>query len=318
MIQKTKIIIANEETNIRIDKFIKNLCLDISRNYIQTIIKDGKVSVNGKSVKPSYLTRENDEITIEAIEAKPLKIEKENIALDILFEDESVLIVNKPKGMVVHPAAGHYNGTLVNALMYHCEDSLSDINGVLRPGIVHRIDKNTTGALIVCKNNKAHNVISEQLKNHSINRRYIGLVKGNVKNQEGKIEAAIGRDKNNRLRMAVDKINGKNAVTHYKVLEYLNGATLMEFKLETGRTHQIRVHMSSIGHSLLGDSLYGETKFTNFTKEQCLHAKMIGFIHPVTIVYMEFHAKTPLYMIDLHRKLGGKLDLDLLNGDGNE
>ena len=163
MIQKTKIIIANEETNIRIDKFIKNLCMDISRNYIQTIIKDGKVSVNRKSVKPSYLTRENDEITIEEIEAKPLKIEKENIALDILFEDESVLIVNKPKGMVVHPAAGHYNGTLVNALMYHCEDSLSDINGILRPGIVHRIDKNTTGALIVCKNNKAHNVISALL-----------------------------------------------------------------------------------------------------------------------------------------------------------
>lgn len=318
MVQKTKIIISNEEANIRIDKLIRNLCPDISRNYIQTIIKDGKVSVNGKLVKPSYSTKENDEIIIETIEAKPLEIEKENIPLDILFEDESILIVNKPKGMVVHPAAGHYSGTLVNALMYHCETSLSDINGILRPGIVHRIDKNTTGALIVCKNNKAHHFISEQLKNHSINRRYIGIVKGNVKNQEGKIEAAIGRDRNNRLRMAIDEVNGKNAVTHYKVLEYLDGATLMEFRLETGRTHQIRVHMSSIGHSLLGDSLYGEMKFTNLTKEQCLHAERIGFIHPETMDYMEFHAKTPLYMIDLHRKLGGNLDLNLLNGDRNE
>lgn len=318
MVRKTKIIISTDEANIRIDKLIKDLCEDISRSYIQSIIKAGKVTVNKKTIKPSYLTRENDEVILEEISAKPLEIAKENIELDILFEDDSVLIVNKPKGMVVHPAAGHYTGTLVNAVMYHCESSLSDINGILRPGIVHRIDKNTTGALIVCKSNKAHSFISEQLKAHNIKRKYLGLVKGHPSRGKGLIDAPIGRDRKNRLRMAVDHVNGKSAVTEYRVLEYLDGASLMEFRLKTGRTHQIRVHMSSIGHSLLGDSLYGETKYTAVTKEQSLHAQMIGFVHPVTMEYLEFYAELPGYFINLYHRLGGKKDIKDLKDDFNE
>lgn len=318
MVRKARIIISADEANIRIDKLIKKLYEDISRNYIQSIIKEGNVLVNGRKVKPSYLVKENDEISLEEISVKTIEIVQENIELDILFEDDSLLVINKPKGMVVHPAAGHYSGTLVNAVMYHCESSLSDINGVLRPGIVHRIDKNTTGALVVCKSNKAHTFISEQLKEHSIKRKYIGIVKGYPEHKEGRIEAPIGRDRRNRLRMAVDHINGKNAITDYRVLEYLQGAALMEFQLKTGRTHQIRVHMSSIGHSLLGDSLYGETKFSSFTHEQCLHAWMIGFIHPVSMAYFECQAKVPQYFIDLHRKLGGSFDLSNLKDDRNE
>lgn len=318
MVRKARIIISADEANIRIDKLIKKLYEDISRNYIQSIIKDGNVLVNGRKVKPSYSVKENDDISLKEISVKSIEIVKENIELDILFEDDSLLVINKPKGMVVHPAAGHYSGTLVNAVMYHCESSLSDINGVLRPGIVHRIDKNTTGALIVCKSNKAHTFISEQLKNHSIKRSYIGLVKGHPDHTEGRIEAPIGRDRKNRLRMAVDYINGKNAITDYKVLEYLQGAALMEFRLKTGRTHQIRVHMSSIGHSLLGDSLYGETKFSSLTHEQCLHARMIGFIHPASMAYLECQAEVPQYFLDLHRKLGGNFDLINLKDDMNE
>lgn len=318
MMQRTKIIISADESNIRIDRLLKDLFDDLSRSYIQKIIKEGLVSVNQQTIKPSYLTKEHDEVIVEEIISKPLEIKKENIPLDILFEDEDILVVNKPKGMVVHPAPGHYSGTLVNAVMYHCEDSLSDINGILRPGIVHRIDKNTSGALIVCKSNTAHQAISEQLKQHSINRRYIGLVKGHLKSREGKVEAPIGRDKNNRLKMALDYQNGKYALTYYQVIEYLERSTLAEFRLQTGRTHQIRVHMSSIGHSLLGDSLYGETKFTSFTGEQSLHAGMIGFIHPVSMSYFEFYAPIPEYFINLHRKLGGTVDLNNWKDERNE
>lgn len=316
MNEEIKIIVGLEDSSIRIDKLVSTLYDNMSRSYIQGLIKSGSLLVNRKEVKPSYLTRENDEVLINVLEARPLEISAEDISLDIIYEDEHIIIVNKPKGMVVHPAAGHYTGTLVNALMHHCRDSLSDINGVLRPGIVHRIDMNTTGSLIVCKNNQAHGSIAEQLKGHSIQRKYIGIVSGQPAKAEGDIDYPIGRDKNNRLKMAVDG-NGKQAFTHYRVLERLDKASLMEFTLKTGRTHQIRVHMSSIGHPLLGDSLYGEKKYSHITTEQCLHAYMLGLVHPASRKYMEFFAQIPEYMMKLHKNLGGSLSLYDLNINNN-
>lgn len=283
------------EDDERLDKWISSALPDLSRSYIQKCIKDGDVSVNGKSGKAGYRLRVDDEIVFCIPEAVEPAIEAENIPLDILYEDEDILIVNKPKGMVVHPAPGHYSGTLVNAVMYHCKDQLSGINGVLRPGIVHRIDKDTTGSLVICKNDFAHNAIAEQLKEHTITRKYRAIVHGVIAQDNGTICASIGRDPKDRKKMAVNEINGKSAVTHYTVLERFREYTYIECQLETGRTHQIRVHMASIGYPVLGDELYCRRKAPYHLDGQVLHAMVIGFIHPATGVYVEVTAPLPEY-----------------------
>lgn len=292
--------VKEEQEGERLDKYLSLIYPDISRSFFQKLIKDNSVFVNNKSEKASYRLAYDDVVKIHFPDAIETTIEPENIPLDILYEDHDLLVVNKPKGMVVHPSVGHFSGTLVNAIMFHCKDSLSGINGEIRPGIVHRIDMDTTGSLIVCKNDNSHVNIAEQIKNHSVNRIYEGIVYGNIKDDEGTIEGPIGRHPIERKKMAINEKNGKPAITHYKVLERFGNYTYMQFKLETGRTHQIRVHMSSIGHPLLGDSLYsnGKTSFKNLCG-QTLHAKTIGFIHPSTGEYMEFHAPLPEYFAKL-------------------
>ena len=285
-----------EQEGERLDKFLSIIYPEFSRAFFQKLIKSKQVSVNETPQKASYCVKIDDIVTVEIPDAVETTIEPENIPLDILYEDDDVLIVNKPKGMVVHPSAGHYSGTLVNAIMYHCKDTLSGINGEIRPGIVHRIDMDTTGSLIVCKNDEAHVNIAQQIKEHSANRIYVGIVCGNVKEDSGTVEGAIGRHPIERKKMAINEKNGKPAITHYKVLERFKNYTYMQFKLETGRTHQIRVHMASIGHPLLGDTLYssGRSPFKHL-QGQCLHAKTIGFIHPKTCEYMEYSAPLPEY-----------------------
>lgn len=285
-----------EQGGERLDKFLSIIYPEFSRAFFQKLIKSKQVSVNETPQKASYCVKIDDIVTVEIPDAVETTIEPENIPLDILYEDDDVLIVNKPKGMVVHPSAGHYSGTLVNAIMYHCKDTLSGINGEIRPGIVHRIDMDTTGSLIVCKNDEAHVNIAQQIKEHSVNRIYVGIVCGNVKEDSGTVEGAIGRHPIERKKMAINEKNGKPAITHYKVLERFKNYTYMQFKLETGRTHQIRVHMASIGHPLLGDTLYssGRSPFKHL-QGQCLHAKTIGFIHPKTGEYMEYSAPLPEY-----------------------
>lgn len=285
-----------EQEGERLDKFLSIIYPEFSRAFFQKLIKSKQVSVNETPQKASYCVKIDDIVTVEIPDAVETTIEPENIPLDILYEDDDVLIVNKPKGMVVHPSAGHYSGTLVNAIMYHCKDTLSGINGEIRPGIVHRIDMDTTGSLIVCKNDEAHVNIAQQIKEHSVNRIYVGIVCGNVKEDSGTVEGAIGRHPIERKKMAINEKNGKPAITHYKVLERFKNYTYMQFKLETGRTHQIRVHMASIGHPLLGDILYssGRSPFKHL-QGQCLHAKTIGFIHPKTGEYMEYSAPLPEY-----------------------
>ena len=281
-----------DDNEDRIDVFLSNVYKDASRTYLQKLIKMGNICVNGKQVtKSSYKLNEDDEIELNVPEPLPLEILPEDIPLDIIYEDDDFLIVNKPKGMVVHPAPGHLSGTLVNAVLYHCKDNLSGINGILRPGIVHRIDKDTSGSLIICKNDFAHRNIADQLKVHSITRIYLGIVTGHLKENEGTVDVYIDRDKNDRKRMAVcDKTHGKHAVTHYRVLESYEGYDLVEFKLETGRTHQIRVSMKYLNHPLLGDTTY-EAPGNRFGIEgQVLHAKTIGFMHPSTNNYVEFEA----------------------------
>lgn len=279
----------------RIDKVVTNWFEDLSRSYIQKMIKDGNVFVDEKSIKANYRVSEGERIQCIIPACIEPEIEAENIPLDILYEDEDVLIVNKPKDMVVHPSAGHYSGTLVNALLYHCKGQLSGINGVFRPGIVHRIDKDTTGSLIICKSEAAHKDIAEQLKEHSITRKYRAIVYGNFENEEGTINAPIGRDPRDRKKMAINHQNGKEAVTHYRVLKQFQGFSYIECQLETGRTHQIRVHMTSIGHPLLGDETYGNRTSKYKLQGQCLHAMIIGFTHPVKKAYMEFVAPLPEY-----------------------
>lgn len=283
------------EDDERLDKWISLALPDLSRTYIQKCIKDSAVSVNGKPQKAGYRLRVDDEIVFAIPEAVPPAIEAENIPLDILFEDEDLLIVNKPKGMVVHPAPGHYSGTLVNAVMYHCKDDLSGIGGCLRPGIVHRIDRDTTGSLIICKNDHAHNAIATQLKEHSITRKYRAIVHGVIARDTGTVQASIGRDSKDRKRMAVNEINGKPAITHYTVLQRFKEYTYIECRLETGRTHQIRVHMASIGHPLLGDEVYCRRNSPYRLNGQTLHAMVIGFMHPTTDQYVEVTAPLPEY-----------------------
>ena len=276
---------------------------DITRSYLQKLLKDGSVQMNGKPVKASTKTAVDAVIALTIPEPEEPEILPENIPLDILYEDSDVILINKPKNMVVHPAAGHYTGTLVNALMYHCKGELSGINGVLRPGIVHRIDKDTTGVLIVCKNDRAHNALAEQLKEHSITRKYRAIVCGNLKEDEGTVDAPLGRHPQDRKKMAIVRSGGKRAVTHYRVLERFGNDTYIECQLETGRTHQIRVHMASLGHPLLGDEIYGRAKSPFKLEGQTLHAMVLGFIHPTTGEYMEFEAPLPEYFEKLLEKL---------------
>ena len=295
--------VTEENAGERIDRFLSVQCSDISRSYLQKLIKDQLVSVNGKIVKANYKVQVNDTISVEFPEIKELDILPEDIPLDILYEDDAVLVVNKPKGMVVHPAAGHTSGTLVNAVLFHCKGNLSGINGVLRPGIVHRIDKDTTGALLICKDDVTHRDLAEQLKEHSITRRYRAIVSGNLKEDEGTIEGPIGRHPTDRKKMAINPTHGKEAITHYRVLARFGNATYIECRLETGRTHEIRVHMTSIGHPLLGDEIYGSTKNPYHLDGQTLHAMILGFVHPKTGEYMEFEAPLPEYFCKLLDKL---------------
>lgn len=296
-------VVTEEFHQVRIDKYLSDMLEGTSRSYIQKLIRDGLVMVKDQPARASTKLAAGDEISITIPEPVSAEIVAEDIPLDILYEDEDLIIVNKPKGMVVHPSAGHLSGTLVNALMYHCKDHLSGINGVMRPGIVHRIDMDTTGALIVCKNDRAHQSIAEQLKVHSITRKYRGIVLGNLKEDEGRIEAAIGRHPVDRKKMSTRNPNGKTAVTHYRVLERFGNYTYAQFQLETGRTHQIRVHMSSIGHPLLGDRVYGPEKCPFKLQGQTLHAMVIGFVHPTTQQYMEFTAPLPEYFQSLLHNL---------------
>ena len=292
-----------EHEDQRIDRYLTEMLPEQSRSFFQKLIRDGFVIVNHIIVKVNYRLKTGDVIEIDIPDAVPTEIVPEIIPLDILYEDDDLLIVNKPKGMVVHPAVGHSTGTLVNAIMYHCQGNLSGINGEIRPGIVHRIDKDTTGSLIICKNDEAHRNIAEQIKEHSVTRRYVGVVAGTFSEESGTVEGAIGRHPNDRKRMTINEKNGKPAVTHYRVLQTLKGASFMEFELETGRTHQIRVHMASISHPLLGDTVYGNSKNPYKLQGQALHARTIGFIHPTTGEYIEVSAPIPEYMTELVRKL---------------
>lgn len=284
-----KLLYQNEEP-IRIDKFLTEEFEDLSRNSIQILIKNNAVTVNGNVVKANYILKNNDEIEIMFDDAVDSEILPEDIPLDVYYEDEDVIVVNKPSGMVVHPAVGNFTGTLVNALMYHCKD-LSGINGVIRAGIVHRIDKDTSGLLVACKNDMAHKSLSEQFFNKTVSRKYYAIVYGEIKHKLGKIDAPIGRSPNNRQMMGIVQ-DGKRAVTHFKVLERFNGYTFVELSLETGRTHQIRVHMQYIGHPLVGDPVYGPKNVIG-THGQYLHAKTLGFVHPRTNQYISFESPLP-------------------------
>ncbi len=287
----------------RIDVFTAKAA-EITRSRAAGLIEDGNVLINGKSAAKNARVKDGDMVIITLPDPEVYDIAPENIPLDIVYEDGDLLVVNKPKGMVVHPAAGNYSGTLVNALMYHCGDSLSGINGVMRPGIVHRIDKNTSGLLMVAKNDFAHNKLAEQIKEHSFTREYEAVVYGSLKDDSGFIDAPIGRHPVKRKQMSVIYENSKNAVTHYEVLERLEGFTHVRLRLETGRTHQIRVHMAYIGHPVAGDEVYGPKKVIKELGGQCLHAKKIGFIHPRTEKYMEFDSPLPEYFVNFLKRLG--------------
>lgn len=295
--------VEKEQEPVRIDRYLADKCPDFSRSYIQKLLKEQAVFAGDMPVRANYKVQPGVFVQLEVPDPETPDIKPEAIPLDILYEDDYVLVVNKPKGMVVHPAAGHTGGTLVNAVMAHCGEHLSGINGVLRPGIVHRIDKDTTGALLVCKEDSVHRDLAEQLREHSIKRRYRAVVQGNLKEDEGTVEEPIGRHPVDRKKMAVNYKNGKDAVTHYRVLERFGKYTYVECRLETGRTHQIRVHMASIGHPLLGDTLYGSQKDPFHLQGQALHAMILGFRHPVTGEYMEFEVPLPEYFLKLLEKL---------------
>ena len=284
---------TQEWADKRIDVFVSQNT-EYSRNSVQLLLEENKISVNGKNVSKSYKMKAGDQLEIIVEAAKDVGIEAEDIPLDIYYEDNDLLVVNKPKGMVVHPANGNETGTLVNALMFHCKDSLSGINGEIRPGIVHRIDKDTSGLLVVAKNDIAHEHLAKQFKEHSINRIYYAIVYGNVKEESGDIEAPIGRHKTDRKKFCITETNSKYAFTHYDVVDKLNGFTLVKLKLKTGRTHQIRVHMQSKGHPLAGDPVYGPKNCITELKGQALHAGVLGFVHPVTNEYIEFSSPWPV------------------------
>lgn len=288
---------------VRIDVFTAKTA-EITRSRAAGLIADGNVLINGKAAAKNAKVKDGDSVTITLPDPEAYDIIPENIPLDIVYEDGDLLVVNKPKGMVVHPAAGNYSGTLVNALMYHRGDSLSGINGVMRPGIVHRIDKNTSGLLMVAKNDFAHNKLAEQIKEHSFTREYEAVVYGSLKADSGVIDAPIGRHPIRRKQMAVISENSKNAVTHYEVIKRFEGFTHVRLKLQTGRTHQIRVHMAYIGHPVAGDEVYGPKKVIKELGGQCLHAKKIGFIHPRTGEYMEFSSRLPDYFLNFLQRLG--------------
>lgn len=290
-----------EDCGKRIDKFISDNAEMLTRSAVQGLIGKNAVTADGKAVSKNYKIRGTETIEVEIPDAEPMDAVPENIPLDIVYEDEDLLVVNKPKGMVVHPAHGNYHGTLVNALLYHCGDSLSGINGVIRPGIVHRIDKNTSGLLIVAKNDKAHLHLAEQIKAHSFTREYEAIVSGSLKQESGTVDAPIGRHKTDRKKMCVTAENSRNAVTHYSLIRQFGGYAHIKCRLETGRTHQIRVHMAYIGNAVLGDDVYG--KAYKGIEGQCLHARKIGFIHPTTEEYMEFSSDLPDYFTAILNKL---------------
>lgn len=303
--EKNVFIIEEKDQGKRIDKYLSEAFQDKSRSFIQGLIEKDGIKVNNKIPKSNYKLKSLDEIEVILPEPEMLKVDAEQIPLDILYEDEDVIVVNKKQGMVVHPAPGNYNGTLVNALLYHCKD-LSSINGVIRPGIVHRIDKDTSGVLVVAKNDESHNKLSEQLKDHSMKREYYALVEGRLKNEKGTIDKPLARNKKDRLKISVVE-GGRRAVTHYEVLERYNGYTLIKCVLETGRTHQIRVHMASIGFPLIGDPLYGFKKQKFKLNGQMLHAKTLGFIHPTKNKYVEFTTELPEYFNVILSKLRNDL-----------
>ena len=297
-----KLIIVDEDTTKkRIDTYLSEK-EEYSRMAIQRLINDGKIIVNGKKIKASYKVQNGDKIKIEEEKPKEIELKAQNIPLEVLYEDNDIIVVNKPKGMVVHPANGNPDGTLVNAIMAICKDSLSGIGGEIRPGIVHRLDKNTSGAIIIAKNDKAHIALSNQLKNHEIKKTYIALVRGIVKESNATINMPIARSKNDRKKMAVDK-NGKEAITHFKVLKRFDKCTLLEVNIETGRTHQIRVHLSHIGYPIIGDDVYSNGKNRWNVKGQCLHAKSLDFKHPITGKLIHIEAPLPKYFTDILKEL---------------
>jgi 23S rRNA pseudouridine1911/1915/1917 synthase len=295
--------ITSEEVNKRIDKYLSEVIENKSRSFIQGLIDNDNIKVNDKLIKSNYKLKLNDIIEVNLPEPLELEVKAEDIKLDIVYEDHDVIVVNKPQGMVVHPAPGNYTGTLVNALLYHCKD-LSGINGVIRPGIVHRIDKDTSGILVVAKNDNSHNFLAAQLKDHSMKREYYALVEGRVKNNIGTINEKLGRDPKDRIKMAIVK-EGREAITHYEVLENYDYTTLVKCNLETGRTHQIRVHMAHIGHPLVGDPVYGYKKSKFKLMGQMLHAKTLGFVHPTTKEFLEFSTELPSYFKNIIEKLRG-------------
>ena len=305
--ERYELTVAAENAGERLDKYLSEQLEGLSRSSASRLIFEGKVTVGDAAMKKNYKTAEGDRITVLTDSPQPVDVLPEDIPLDVVYEDEHLLVVNKPKGMVVHPAPGHFSGTLVNALMYHCRDNLSGINGELRPGIVHRIDKNTSGLLAVAKSDIAHAGLSEQIKEHSFTREYLAICYGNIKEEERTVDAPIGRHKVDRKRMCVTQLNSKPAVTHIKVLERYSGFTYILCRLETGRTHQIRVHLSYIGHPIAGDDVYGPSKVITQLNGQCLHAYKLGFIHPVTGEYLEFTADPPETFVQFREKLRNQL-----------
>ncbi len=301
--EKIELNVPEALSGTRIDKAVTELCQSLTRSAVQNLLEENHILLNGKLAKKSVTVNGGDVLNIEIPEPKTLSLEPQNIPLDIPYEDEHLLVVNKPKGMVVHPAAGNYDNTLVNALLYHCGDSLSGINGVIRPGIVHRIDKDTSGLLVVAKSDVAHLGLAEQIKDHSFKREYRTVIVGNIKDDKGTVNLPIGRHPVDRKKQAVTDKNSREAITHYEVIERFNGFTFLRVMLETGRTHQIRVHFSHRGTPVAGDAVYGNPKKTYGLNGQCLHAAVLGFIHPVTKEYLEFSSELPDYFTDFLRRI---------------